>query len=161
MKNLISNTYFGKLLLTKHLSDSEVRNIRDNYDIFLSLLLEIWMFVPCKLVDGVWVVFKMPHPTDYDVTSDEAYNVYAKDLQEYMEAKDRCLFEGFEVGRYSGSKDNHFDYIDNKKVQVRLWTKDVGSDIWKNYYINLKTIEDLVKLKLELTPNGQKQIGYE
>jgi len=54
----------------------------------LSQKLELWMFVPCKKVNGVWVVLEEPFN---DGQND---NYYSSALQEYQEAKDRVLFDG-------------------------------------------------------------------
>lgn len=58
-----------------------------NYANFLKQPLEIWMFVPCKLVGDVWVVLEEPVYTN---PSNKFYNeVYVK---EYQQAKERCFF---------------------------------------------------------------------
>jgi len=154
MKNLISNTSFGKLLLTKHLSDKQVRDLRDNYDEFLSLLLEIWMFVPCKLIDVVWVVLEIPNPNKVD---------YLYYMKEYEQAKERCLFEGFEVvkDKYKSCK-REFIYLPNTETQVwRKITFHTGEiqTFFFDYYEQFRTIEDLVKYNLQLTPTTIKQLA--
>lgn len=101
MKNLISNTAFGKLLLTKHLSDKQVRDLRDNYDEFLSLILEIWMFVPCDEDGNV-----LENPSNKHKSYFQLY------LKKFQKAKERCLFEGF---RYDG-----FKYLDCKNYSFRI-----------------------------------------
>ena len=62
---------------------SKLDKIR-SYANFLKQPLELWMFVPCKLVDGVWVVLEEKKP-------------FQDNYFEFQEAKKRCLFEGFEV----------------------------------------------------------------
>ena len=132
MKNLISNTEFGKLLLTKHLSDKQVRDIRDNFDSFLSQSLELWMFVPCDEDGNV-----LEEPDSIGVGN---YFYYEKALDQYQQAKERCLFEGLQ-----------FDY------ETATVYYGIGLVI---YMLGAsKTIEDLVKYNLELTPTAQKQIG--
>jgi hypothetical protein len=127
MKNLISNTAFGKLLLTKRLSDKQVRDVRDNYDEFLSLLLEMWMFFPCKSFRGTWVVLEEPIYKNNCVGQGK----YERELKEYQQAKERCLFEGY---------DGTIEHLQNL-LKIKI------------------TVENMVKYYLELTPTALKQIG--
>jgi len=68
---------------------------------FLSQKLEILMFVPCKLVDGVWVVLEEPNPENKKyrmIVGEEKEDIldlhsFDSDLKEYQEAKSKCLFE--------------------------------------------------------------------
>lgn len=62
---------------------SKLDKIR-SYANFLKQPLELWMFVPCKLVDGVWVVLEEKKP-------------FQDNYFEFQQAKERCLFEGFGV----------------------------------------------------------------
>ena len=80
-----------------------------NYANFLKKPLEIWQFVPCKLVDGVWVVLEKKKP-------------FQDNYYEYQEAKSRCLFEGFVYDskmEYWYNNDIGFDeeYIENKTIE--------------------------------------------
>jgi len=146
MTNLISNTSFGNLLRYKNIPDYEYRYLRDNYDSFLLQKLEIWMFIPCKLVDGVWVVLEEPTETHETIFHD------SESLKGYQEAKERCLFDGFDITNFTkGIKktinlDNtvHVFYYENFQ-----WNKAIG----------ISTIEDLIKYNLELTQTAKKQIG--
>lgn len=110
------------------------------YAKFLKQLLELCMFVPCKLVDGVWVVLEEPKEKDFWESmprrnGKRAWNTHRDlfeiALREYQQAKEKCLFEG-----YDGSIEQLKDLIN----------------------LNL-TIENMVKYNLELTPTAQKQIG--
>lgn len=65
-----------------------------NYSDLLKQPLTLGMFVPCKLVGGVWIVFEKP--TLLNTKSDAVYHF---DMKEYKKAKQKCLFEGFEVFR--------------------------------------------------------------
>ena len=58
---------------------SKLDKIR-SYANFLKQPLELWMFVPCKLVDGVWVVLEEKKP-------------FQDNYFEYQQAKDICVFE--------------------------------------------------------------------
>lgn len=141
MKNLISNTSFGDYLRTKNLPDYEYRFLRDKFDDFLKQPLELWMFVPCKLVDGVWAVLEEPDADYY-------MKVTEKDLKEYQEAKDRVLFKGFEID---------YDRI-VKNNEIRIQFNDYSTYL-NNSKTVISTIEHLVKHNLELTPTALKQIG--
>jgi hypothetical protein len=57
-----------------------------NYAYFLKQPLQLWMFVPCYLRDGIWIPYEKNTPID----SIDLFN-------EWDQAKDRCLVEGFEV----------------------------------------------------------------
>lgn len=63
------------------------------YAEFLKQLLELWMLVPCELINGKWIVLKKPKISCASCdkcTCSEAYH------KEYEQAKDKVLFEGFE-----------------------------------------------------------------
>ena len=59
MKNLISMTDFVISQWSMDLTKKQRERIA-NYANFLKQKLEIWQVVPCKLVDGVWVVLEEP-----------------------------------------------------------------------------------------------------
>lgn len=100
--------------------------------------LEIWQFVPCKLVDGVWVVLDSKKP-------------FQDNYHEYQEAKSRCIFEGWVLENTSKftiwiEKDGlSICFTDRGKINVNSH--------------NEKTIEDLVKYNLELTASAIKELG--
>lgn len=114
---------------------------------FLKQILEIWMFVPAKLVNGVWVVLKPVIQMDYIPFEDRPtkfpQECYEQDLKEYEEALECVLFEGFEIkGEYL-----------------------VISDVWlmlkkeiKNFNIE-NLITDFDDIDLVLTESARKQIG--
>ena len=101
-------------------------NININYAKFISQKLELWMFVPCD-EDGN--VFEEWHDIDNR-------NVL------YDEAKERCLFEGFEMIPYANAviKENYmidFDYVENSSIELLLRHE----------------------IEFTLTPTALKQIG--
>jgi len=114
---------------------------------FLSQKLELWMFVPCKLVDGVWVVLEEPKEenyfnvnkpiNEYSESDKKGLDAYYLPMMEFEEAKKRVLFEGFGYEHTTVVK--HENYI---------------------FSIEEKTIESLIKIKCfpELTKTAQKQI---
>ena len=71
-------------------------NIR-NYANFLKQLLQLWMFVACDEDGNV-----LEEPKDFKVWSNSGGAFMNIDevliCQEYQQAKERCLFDGFENG---------------------------------------------------------------
>ena len=178
MKNLISMTDF---VLQEHnkmmnwqppydRNNCSVGSVVVNYAKFLSQKLELWMFVPCKLVDGVWVVLEEPKKYEYvcsnpsnELVEDVELN-YNIAVQEYQEAKERVLFEGFEIinkGKWSKTNPLCGLWLSNKNNDCKPFSY-CSKGYPKEYYwanINSEKIEDLVKYNLELTPTAKKQIG--
>lgn len=112
-----------------------------NYSDFLIQILELWMFVPCKLIDGVWVVLE--EPSGYDlwisgIVSD------MPEFKEYQEAKERCLFEGFE---FKGETDFSWIFKHGKTYPVMISKR------------NIEYLVTIFNREIELTPAAQKQIG--
>ena len=164
------NYYFGKML---------------NYSSFLIQKLELWMFIPCKLVNGVWVVFEKPvemgeyddrlcnfcsYPQEGRAISalslgcegsrcesafENYHDEFQTELAEYQEAKERILFEGFEVIKWNHGGESYSIRKNSgtkEEVQVVYYKAIPDYFVW-----SFKTIEDLVKYNLELTPTVQKQ----
>lgn len=106
------------------------------YAKFLEQILELRMFVPCKLVDGVWVIFEEPKVT-------------GSNWFRWKEAKERCLFKGFEI------------CIGNKAVSDKNGCIILihGNGNYSTSGKQIITIEDLVKYNFQLTETAEKQIG--
>jgi len=119
-----------------------------DYAKFIIQLLEIWMFIPCKLVDGVWVVLEEP----YNDGMNDQY--YLSALEEYQQAKERCLFDGFEVVKENFIHNTKHHYIELNKTKI-MWN---FNDKWE-LYNEFKTIENLVKYNPTLTQTAQKQLS--
>jgi len=149
MKNLIS--------IAKHSDwlESYYSNPIEKWDLHLRRVefgkqpLEIWQFVPCKLVDGVWVILEEPLQSDskykcINIKNEEDFDIrqWTIDFVEYQEAKDRVLFEGFE----SIKRKDYFVIQQN------------GHDVWVSWNES-KTVEDILWTNAELTPTAKKQIG--
>lgn len=136
MKNLIgmtdfvliqvqSTSFVERVFITKELLSIE--KIR-NYANFLKQPLELGMFVPC--VDN------------------EVFN-YSKhgNKEQYKQAKERCLFDGFE-----------FIGENYKSIFARVrW--DLNREMLVAYFDTMN-IEDLIKYNLQLTETAIKQIGF-
>lgn len=100
-----------------------------DYANFLSQKLSLEMFVPCKLVEGVWVVLEVP---DFISTFKEGHK---ERFEEFQEAKDRVLFEG------------GFDFKDERNFND--WRKDN----------EIGCVEQLIGFDLKLTASAKKTLG--
>lgn len=163
MEKLISMTDFvleqSKITKPKELANFEFNVLKlkrqENYANFLKLILELWMFVPAKLVNGEWIVLEEPDLNKmYHHTRKSDYQ---QDLKEYQEAKDRVLFEGFEVFK-SVSALISFSLVKNGLGRFD-WNKEGN---FMMGYSKESTIEDLFNshyVDLFLTESAKKQIG--
>jgi len=142
MKNLISMTDF---VLEQAMSTKTILNRFmevQNYANFLKQPLELWMFVPCD-EDGKIITRK----------SDTGHNAADR---EYQQAKERCLFDGFEFTesqKYSiknGIQNSVHWYTKN-----RLYLTTKKEDGYHSYF-QLFTIEDLIQCDVQLIPTAQK-----
>lgn len=141
MKNLTSIADHSDYLSASTYSGSERWELHRKRVRFGKQPLELWMFVACKLVDGIWVVLEKPYKALFDEDI-KLCNL----VKDYKQAKERCLFEGFEL---KGQTNYSFVYK-NKNIFP--------------YFISKKgTIEDLTfhisNCDLQLTPTALKQIG--
>lgn len=129
-----------------------------NYANFLKQPLELWMFVPCKLANGVWVVLEEPKCYGKKYTEDIAEEQLILH-EEFVQAKEKVIFKNFKINYFDlgGSpidKNSSFEILSNDdKFQICIYKSKPDYFIW-----NYKTIEDLVKYNLELTASAQKQI---
>lgn len=111
--------------------------------------LAIWQFVPCKLVDGVWIVLESYYKDGLEYFD----GIYPEQLKQ---AKSRCIFEGFEitytdvfVKTISKGRERNCFKINFKSKNVFIHRDRIVVD----------TIEDLVKYNLELTASAIKELG--
>ena len=159
MKNLISMTDFVFKCHNEieDLIDSE--NAMYDYAKFLKQPLELWMFVPCKLVDGVWVVLEYPKEYQdwckWGGFSKHGGSIVSK-CRGFHESKEKCLFDGFEVDtKHNGNK-----YI-SKKHGLIIFASTESDDGFFRLFSKFSNIESLIKYNLQLTATAQKQIGNE
>jgi hypothetical protein len=122
-----------------------------NYANFLKQPLCISQFVACKLVDGVWIVMNEPLKRNYNNV-----NINNSYFKEYQEAKQRVLFEGFEVKEYQYNKNMHSKHISNGFLSV-FWDM-IFEKKW-GLSKGLSTIEDLTKYNLELSQTAVTQLN--
>jgi hypothetical protein len=150
MKNLISMTDF--VLSENYGSYDLLYFLHVKYAIFLKQPLTLGMFVPCDL-EGNVLEEPVNHETWLSLHNSKGSTIGFDKHLEYQEAKERCLFEGFQVeehemNTYSVRCENNilnpmWCFIDN------IWVCAKG----------ISTIEDLIKYSLELTPTALKQLG--
>ncbi len=126
---------------------------------FLKKSLNLGMFIPAKLVDGVWVVLEEPiDNTCKNCDHKEAFDICCH-FEEYQQAKSNVIFEGFEIEyfNYGGDVSNESSYqIISKETDVQICIYKAQPD----YFIwNYKTIEDLIPYNLTLTPEWAEKLG--
>ena len=133
---LQSSLQFGETL--KSVSDSDYRRLRDNYDALLKQPLKLGFFVPCDSIGRL---------------------VESIGAEEWDNAKKNVLFNGFvfEESQKEALKNNtqlsvSIDTENSFYITHRLNGK------WHTWF-GLKTVEDLIKCKIELSKTAIKQIG--
>lgn len=141
---LTSSKNFGKSLKDK--TDSEYRRLRDNYDHFIEQPLKLGMFVPCDDAGNIVQSISFT-PCGCPVWDGG---------QKYQQAKERVLFEGFEIVE----KIEVYNSINGILIDLdtQTWQIEGSLGIGGGYLID-ETIEDLVTLDLTLTETAIKQIG--
>ena len=126
-----------------------------NYANFLKLPLELWMFVPC---DNEGNLLEEPKENwlYQKGLSETEQHIRIQLLEQYQEAKDRVLFNGFRL-------------VDENKESIWIEVEKTGKDlvfVKETFrgapYITLssdyvETIEDLTDLDLELTESAIKR----
>lgn len=155
INKLMSSRLFGELIRGEE-PGFKVRleylnwyeRLRNNFDDFLKQKLELWMFVPCKLVEDVWVVLDHPDVKEQfyrDHYDGGWWNDFVNYKKEYQEAKSKILFKGFE---FFVQIENQISIVNNQ-LQYNL-----------NFPASEKrVIEHITFDNLTLTPEAQKQIG--
>jgi hypothetical protein len=146
---LISMTDF---VLCEDVIFKEKRKFKDlvlNYANFLKQLLELWMFVPCDEDGNVLEEPKWENEeTDYEIQIL---------VQEYQQAKEKCLFEGFEVIRtFNLEKENPCYVVSNGEKEV---TFHIGLYNFSEGVMFAKTIEDLTPISPQLSQTAIKQLN--
>jgi len=151
MKNLISIAEHSDYLSASTYSDSEKWQLHRKRVGFGKQSLEKWMFVPCD-EDGNFL--EEPKEKDFytplpDRNGRRVWNThqskFQSELNKYQQAKERCLFDGFEF--ISADDDYPFDLIAMEdKISMHCER------------LNESTIEDLVKYNPELTQTAIKQL---
>lgn len=142
MKNLTSIAEHSKWLGTKF-EDVETKwKLHCKRIIFGEQPLEKWMFVPCD--------------KDGNVIPDKENHFTRKELQEYQQAKERCLFVGFELKEIAFNSESIKTICLHEFLNVFWWHKKENK--WE-LSKGISTIEDLVKYNIQLTPTAIKQLS--
>lgn len=150
---LTSSKCFGKTLKDK--TDSEYRRLRDNFDYFIEQPLTLGMFVPC---DEEWIILsECTYLYDvYKNLSNDEKRDYKLRCENYQQAKERVLFEGFEIVE----KREVYDSINGILIDLDAQTFQIeGSLGVGGGYLIDEIIEDLSTLGITLTKTAIKQIG--
>lgn len=123
-------------------------NIIYKYARFLKQLLNLGMFVPCDKIGNVLVE---PNPKEiYPTPTAEEEIDFLDCLEQYQQAKEKVLFEGFEI-----DKNLHLVYRDEISIGRFISYKNESKFIFRD---SMKTIEDLVEFGFKLTESTLKQI---
>lgn len=139
------NCVQGKSLLdTDWRKECEIQYKKNvNHSRFVKQPLEKWMFVPCDENGELFSEFQIEMLN----SEDEIPELRSA----YQQAKERCLFKGFKYQNNICISNDDIDiYFDSDDIKVY-------NGFEKHYTV--KTIEDLIKYNLELTPTAEKQIG--
>lgn len=167
MNNLCSNIEFGQWADKVSITSKTYRILRNNFDKFLSKKLEASQFIP---MDNDGNILVEPKPEDYfDVglaidkfTSVEGagLNDYYTALMYWEDANERLLFKGLTI-----QKDNFhatkrtFYYIGDLRIGLFLEYYTGRTEFNFDLFHDHKTIEDLIKYKLEFTDIAKIEIG--
>ena len=145
MKTLISNTSFGELCKSKENEFSRridyldwFERVRNNFDNFLKQALKLEMFVPCD-EDGEI----LDEPRDYEQRLPNMMTEYNDEIYRYKQAKEKVLFEGFEVVRFI-EKENPCYVVSNKENEV---TFHIGLYTFSKGVNFANRVEDLIHIQ--------------
>ena len=110
----------------------------NQYATFLNQPLNLGMFVPAIEVDGKWEVIYEPRRNYWDIDMfivKSAKDIYDEKLKKFQQAKDKVLFEGFDLVKT------------NRDLEILIVNYDN------------ETINDLIKYAPTLTAKGQELRG--
>lgn len=123
-----------------------------NYANFLKQPLELRQFVPCKLINGVWVILEEPKKyknwTNYDYSGTDIGFDDEKLCREYQQAKEKCLFEGFRA-------DGKYLWLNNLLFMI----SDDFNESFKKYGNVENLLNNYLTKDLELTKTAIKQLS--
>lgn len=97
------------------------------YTDFLTQELNLGMFVPAKLVDGKWEVFKEPKEKDY-----KNKPLYNMDMHRYKKAKENLIFKNRDIS------DNDIFYhglLMGKKIEDIINKVELTDEVKKRFKI--------------------------
>lgn len=159
--NLTSNTKYGKQVKEKYFNGFidlvTYRELRDKYDDFLDSEIKLGDFVPTSL-DGV-VLEEPKEFSEYSLLPEYMKKfriINQESCLKYQKALDRVLFENIDLINSPDSKISITGIISHKGVAIFAYDSDFKKWVGMNEF---KTIEDLVKYSLTLSPNASKNFG--
>jgi hypothetical protein len=117
---------------------------------FLIQKAELWMFVPCKKVDGIWIPLEKPAPNNLNESFFKMQQLFHQE-KEYDEAITRVLFEGFTYHKGLDKNNPDFWFVRNSTCKIH----DYQFEVQKLPLENLANMNYI----LQLTPTAQKLIG--
>ena len=128
-----------------------------NYAKFINTPLKLENFIVCDEEGDILEV-----PTNYEMRLLNMMTEYNDEVYTYYQAKEKVLFEGFNLNQKDFSKLESIFCLTKECFQITFFTKEKGcfmDNLKTNKTYEIKTIEDLIQYNLHLTENAVKQIG--
>ena len=119
-------------------SDIEINELIFSYANFLKQSLELGMFIPCDDKGNV-----LEEPKIFERTDCISIRKQSKINQQYQEAKERVLFDGFQIS----------DIFDNNNIGIQSCSLSFSTKKFKDKFEN-KTIEELIHYDITLTESA-------
>ena len=127
-----------------------------NYAKFLKQPLQLGFFVPCDENNNV---LKEPSVKDFLYHGKKLNHIdFSAETEQYQKAKERVLFEGFEVKSSKIHEDREFIGWEIYNPSIFI---NIGNGWQKPEFPDFEIIEDLLSFskEVELTDSAIKQIG--
>ena len=132
-------------------------NLIKQYANFLNQPLNLGMFVPAIEVEGKWEVLECPPSCDRVIYETDFCQCDLKQVEQYQLAKDKVLFEGFEITKVD---DLGYYNLRNETAIIEVYNPlDAETEFLDILDNGLETINDLIKYALTLTAKGQELSG--
>ena len=122
------------------------------YSDFLTQTLNISMFVPAVFDGGKWVVLEEPK---VDKHNDDWFS----DAEEFEQAKDKVIFEGFEVVKSMYKQTERVFVVNRSGLVANRKLIFHSGKVEDNFLFKDLTTQDLIKHNPTLTKYGQQQSG--
>ena len=160
---LQSNTDYGKklkesilkteLIFEEEFSFENYFEKRNNFDNFLSMPLEKWMFIPC---DSDGNILEEPYYfKDFLFNYFDNISEFDKiKCEKFQQAKANVIFEGFEYDR----SEEGLTYLKKSNVSI-IFDEENKTVMYVDDFVteNIETIEDLIRYKPTITPEAVKK----
>lgn len=152
---LQSHTDYEDSIDLPSVSDIEFRIKSRKYREFIKQSLKLGMFIPCDENDVSLDEPLLEHYTDCNEEQNSKDWLY--NLEKYQQAKERVLFEGFEIKNSKIYNEEHIQFLGMIGNSSKY--ANINPFRWRDRFVNTKTIEDLVKYNLKLTDSAIKQLN--